>query len=69
MPKKKKNAAAVALARKRWAGKTQAEKNAVGEAIRAAAAESMTDEQKKDRARKAAKARWANHRKAKPRKS
>lgn len=66
---KKKNPAAVALAQKRWAGKTQAEKDAVGETIRAAAAASMTDEQKKDRARKAAKARWANHRKSKSRKA
>ena len=64
---KKKNAAAVALATKRWAGKTAAEKRAVGAALHAAAAVSgvLTPEFCEERAKKAAAARWAGHKKAK----
>ena len=66
---KKKDPAAQALAAKRWAGKTKAEKKAVGAALAEAANAAMSDEAKKLRAQKAAAARWSGHKKAKkPRK-
>lgn len=63
---KRKNPAAVALGKRRWAGKSKAEKIEQGKRLAAAATEAMTPEQRIARARKAAQARWSKKRKATP---
>ena len=60
-----KNQAASELAKRRWQGVSQAEKSQVGSDLAKAAADSMTAEQRKSRASKAAKARWKKRRKTK----
>lgn len=61
--KKAKNPAAAALAKKRWAGTTKAERSEIASGLAKAAAKSMTEDQRKERARKAAISRWKKRRK------
>lgn len=57
------NPAAAALGKLRWAGTTKTERVAAMDALRAA--QTMTPDQRRERAKKAAAARWKGHRKKK----
>lgn len=60
-----KNQAAAALAKRRWKGVSKAEKSEVGRKLAKASADALTTEQKKERARHAARVRWSKPRKSK----